>query len=69
MPIFQRDTDDVTNGQPGEAADVVTDATASVQESAADAGAATGEAVDHVADETADAINESYDTVDRESRP
>jgi gas vesicle protein len=68
VPIFQRDTDEVTNGQPTEAADVVTDATASAQEAAADAGTATGEAVEQVADETADTINESYDTVDRESR-
>lgn len=69
VPIFQRDTDEVTNGQPGEAADVVTDATANVQEAATDAGAATGEVADQVADETAEAINESYDTVDRETRP
>lgn len=70
VPIFQRDgdTDEVTNGQPTEAADVVTEATASVQEAAADAGTATGEVAEQVADETADAINESYDTVDRETR-
>lgn len=69
VPIFQRDTDEVTNGQPDAAADVVTDATASAQEAASAAGTETSEVVEQVADETAEAINESYDAVDRESRP
>jgi gas vesicle protein len=68
VPIFQRETDEVTNGKPGEAVDAVTDAAASAPDAAADAGAATGEAAEQVADEAADAINESYDTIDRETR-
>jgi gas vesicle protein len=68
VPIFQRETDEFTNGRAADTADAVTDATASMQDMAADAGAATGEAAEQVADETADAINESYDTVDRETR-
>jgi YtxH-like protein len=42
--------------------------TDAVQEAAADAGTATGAAAEEAADETAEAINEAYDTVDRESR-
>ena len=71
VPIFQRDGEEVTNGQPAAepATDLVSDATASVQEAAADAGTATGEIAEQTADETAEAINEAYDTVDREARP
>lgn len=68
VPIFQRETDEFTNGKAEDAADAVTDVTAGVGDAATDAGAATGEAAEQVADETADAINESYDTVDRETR-
>jgi gas vesicle protein len=72
VPIFQRD--EATNGRgvetlPGETLsghEVSAEAT-SVQEGAADAGAATGEAADQAAADTAEAINEAYDTVDRES--
>lgn len=73
VPIFQRDTDDATNGQPADAgdgpADVTADATGSVQEAASEAGSVTGEVVEQAADETAEAIGDSYDAVDRESRP
>lgn len=58
MPIFQRD--ETGNGN-GEAA--LADATGSVNEAAADAGAS----ADRAADDTADAINEAYDSVDRET--
>ena len=76
VPIFQRD-DDPTNGQPAEAvdaiadatADATTDATASVQEAASEAGSVTGEVAEQAADDTAEAISDSYDPVDRESRP
>jgi gas vesicle protein len=68
VPIFQRDADE-TNGQPIEPAGAVTAATESVQEGAAEAGSTAGEAAEQTADEAAEAINESYDTVDRESRP
>lgn len=57
VPIFQRD--EPTNGN-------VADASGSVQEAAAEAGSATGRASDQAATDTAEAINESYDTVDRE---
>jgi gas vesicle protein len=69
VPIFQRDIDDATNGQPGETIDAVADTTGTVQEAAAEAGTATGEVAEQAADDTAEAINESYDAVDRESRP
>jgi len=70
VPIFQRDADDATNGQPADAvADATADATASVQEAASEAGSVTGEVSEQAVDETAEAISDSYDTVDRESRP
>lgn len=69
VPIFQRDTADVTNGQPADTGDAFADATGSVQEAAAEAGSATGEAVEQAADDTAEAINDSYDAADREARP
>lgn len=69
VPMFQRDATDETNGQPIEPAEAVTAATDSVQEAAADAGSTTAEVAEETADEAAEAINESYDTVDRESRP
>ena len=73
VPIFQREGYDPTNGRPAAAepattaADVAADASGSVQEGAADAGTATGEAAEAAADNAAEAINESYETVDRES--
>ena len=60
MPIFQRD--DGTNGReltPGESD--------TLQEGAAEAGAASGEVADQAATDTVEAINESYDSADRES--
>jgi gas vesicle protein len=66
VPMFQRD--EPTNGHSADAiGDAAPSAGASTTEAAADAGAATGERADIAADETAEAINESYDTVDRES--
>jgi gas vesicle protein len=69
VPIFQRD--ETTNGfgaaeaqLPGES---LTGSTTSLQEGAADAGSATGDVADQAAEDTAEAINESFDTVDRES--
>lgn len=64
VPIFQSDA---TNGHPGAAADTLADSSATLQEAAADAGAAGGEAADQAATETAEAINEAYDSVDREA--
>jgi len=73
VPIFQREGYDPTNGRPaagtaGETAtDAVADASGSVQEAAAEAGATAGETAETAADDVAEAINESYETVDRES--
>ena len=66
VPMFERDAFP-TNGGQGPS-DVLGDATASVQEGAADAGTATGEVAERAAEDTADAINDAYDTVDRETR-
>ena len=75
VPIFQRD--EPTNGSgiatpgalPGETltGEDFTATADSLQEGAADGGIATGEAADQAAEDTAEAINDSYDTVDRES--
>ncbi|HUF07643.1 MAG TPA: YtxH domain-containing protein [Candidatus Binatia bacterium] len=69
VPIFQHD--ETTNGSGAAEAQLpgksLTGSTMSLQEGAADAGSATGEAADQAAEDTAEAINESYDTVDRES--
>jgi gas vesicle protein len=69
VPIFQRETNGAGDALPGDSAiEVATDdAVSAVQEGAADAGAATGDAAEQAASETAEAINEAYDTVDRES--
>jgi len=72
VPIFQREGYEPTNGRPGadetvDTADSVADASGSVQEAAASAGTTTGDAAETAADDVADAINESYETVDRES--
>ena len=64
VPIFQSGE---TNGHTDAAADAVGDASANVGEAAAEAGAASGEIAEQAASDTAEAINESYDTVDRES--
>jgi gas vesicle protein len=69
VPIFQRP--EGGNGQPED----VAESTEAVREGAAEAGTASGEIAqgieprtDAAADEAAEAINEAYDTVDRESR-
>ncbi len=61
VPMFQREG--AGNGHAQEAADAFADATGNVQEGAA----ATGEAAEAAATDTAEAINEAYESVDRES--
>ncbi len=61
VPIFQRDTP--TNGSP---TDAFPESTASLQESATETGAATGPAADIAAADTAEAINDSYESGERE---
>lgn len=63
VPMFQRDA----NGHAAAAGDAVGDAGSNLEEAAAEGGAATGDAAEQAAADTAEAINESYDTVDRES--
>jgi gas vesicle protein len=63
VPIFQSET----NGHSEAAADAIGDASGNLGEAAAEAGAASGEVAEQAATDTAEAINESYDTVDRES--
>ncbi|HEX7172734.1 MAG TPA: hypothetical protein VF365_09035 [Candidatus Limnocylindria bacterium] len=65
VPIFQ--SGETTNGHADAAADAIGDASANLGEAAAEAGAASGEVADQAATDTAEAINESYDAVDRES--
>jgi len=65
VPIFQ--SGDATNGHTEAAAEAIGEGSASLGEAAAEAGAASGEAADQAAGDAAEAINESYDTVDRES--
>lgn len=64
VPLFQNDA---TNGHPEGTTGAVADTTASIEEAAAEAGAASGEATDQAATDTAEAINEAYDSVDREA--
>jgi len=64
VPMFQRDGP--TNGNAG---DAWADASGSVQEAAAGTGTATGASADDAATNAAEAINESYDSVDREKQP
>jgi gas vesicle protein len=64
VPLFQ--TGDSTNGH-GTADTTPKAVGTTLEEAAAEAGAASGEAADQAAADTAEAINESYDTVDRES--
>jgi gas vesicle protein len=65
VPIFQ--TPEGTNGHADAAGEAIGDATANLQDAATEAGAASGEAAEEAAGETAEAINESFDSVDRES--
>lgn len=62
VPLFERE-----NGHAPDAGDLAADASGTLQEGAAETGAATGEAADVAAADTAEAINESYEGVDRES--
>ena len=64
VPIFQREGG---NGHATEAAEMLGDATGSVQEAAAEGGAVVSDAADEAASDAAEAINESFDTVDREA--
>jgi gas vesicle protein len=64
VPLFQNEG---TNGHADTVATAIPDASPTLEEAAAEAGAASGEAADQAATDTAEAINESYDTVDRES--
>ncbi len=64
VPLFQGGE---TNGHSTAAADAVSDAGDALHEAAAESGAASGEAAEQAADDAAEAINESFDTVDRES--
>ncbi len=64
VPLFQSEA---SNGHADAAAEAISDTSASLQEGAAEAGTASGEAAEQAAADTAEAINESYDTVDRES--
>ena len=63
VPLFQQ----ATNGAGDELPGPVEDATASISEGTADAGATADDAADQAASETAEAINEAYDTVDKET--
>lgn len=63
VPIFQRDA----NGDAAESGRQVADAREHLPDAAAEGGAASGEAADQAAADTAEAINEAYDTVDRQS--
>jgi gas vesicle protein len=64
VPLFQNET---TNGHTDAASAAIGDAAPTLEEAAAGAGAASGEVADQAAADTAEAINELYDTVDRES--
>lgn len=64
VPLFQNEP---TNGHAGEAADAISDTSSNLEDAAAAAGSASGAIADQAAADTAEAINESYDTVDRES--
>jgi gas vesicle protein len=64
VPIFQGGE---TNGHSTAATDAVSDAGDALHDAAAEAGTASGEAAEQAADDTAEAINESFDAVDRES--
>jgi gas vesicle protein len=64
VPMFQREGG---NGHPGEASDVLGDVSANVTEAASEAGNELSDAADEAASDAAEAINESFDTVDREA--
>src|SRR5688500_8836083 len=58
---------DATNGHPDGPAPTVADTTASIEGAAADAGTAAIDTTEQAAADTAEAINDAYDSVDRES--
>jgi gas vesicle protein len=64
VPLFQGGE---TNGHSTTAADALGESGDALHDAAAEAGSASGEAAEHAADDAAEAINESFDTVDRES--
>ena len=69
VPMFERATSGNGHAEHtlGEAADAGETTMATAGDAAADAGTTLGGAADRAADETAEAINESYESVDRES--
>jgi len=64
VPMFQRDEG---TGHAQEDAALFADATENGQEAATEAAAATGQAADDAASDTAEAINESFDSVERDA--
>jgi gas vesicle protein len=65
VPMFQRETNGAGDALAGDSA--IEDVATSIQEGAADAGAASGDAAEQAASETAEAINEAFDSADREA--
>jgi gas vesicle protein len=65
VPLFQGA--DATNGHPDGPAPTVADTTASIEGAAADAGTTAIDTTEQAAADTAEAINDAYDSVDRES--
>ena len=63
VPMFERET----NGHAALSGSTVAPAGTSLEDAATEAGAATGETADQAAADAADAINESYEPIDRES--
>lgn len=63
VPMFQRDA----NGHAERAAESLGDAGTNLQDAATEGGAASGQAAEEAAADTAEAINEAYDSVDRET--
>ena len=62
MPMFER-----TNGHAAISGSSVAPAAATLEDAATEASAATGESADQAAADAADAINESYEPIDRET--
>ena len=63
VPIFERES----NGHAALSGTTVAPAATSLEDAATEAGAATGETADLAAADAAEAINESYEPIDRES--
>lgn len=62
VPMFQRDAD----GHAEQAGESLAQAGTNLEDAAAEGGAASGDAAEQAAADTAEAINEAYDSVDRE---